>query len=485
MDDAKSRQYEKMTETPVWKLVLMLGLPTTASMLITNLYNMADTFYVSKISVASSGATGIVFALMAILQAVGFMFGHGAGSNISRLLGARKTERAKIFASTSFFLSAGAGLFIGIAGLIFSEPLMRMLGSTDTILVEAKTYGIFVLISAPAMTAGCVLNNILRYEGAAAFAMAGLCTGGILNIFLDPVLIFQCRMGIAGAGLSTAVSQYISTAVLIYPFLAGKTVTKINIRYLAKDRKDVRNIILTGMPSLARQGLNSASTAILNVQAAAFGDAAIAAMSIVGRCSNLMFSIALGIAQGFQPVCAFNYGAKKRERVENATWFTVLAGMGCMGALCALCYGNATGIVRLFRGEEDVLQIGTDALRQMCRTLYLLPVSATGSMLFQSIGKKGRALFLAILQGGLVAIPLMLLLPRFAGVTGIQVAQPLAYLISGAAAFPMMAVFFRNMKKKELDSKDVLRDGRAGKKEAVQGDAFEEDRREAESGRKE
>lgn len=446
MEEAESRQFKKMTETPVSKLVLKLGLPTTISMLITNIYNMADTFFVSKISISASGATGIVFALMAVLQAFGFMFGHGAGSNISRLLGAKKIERAKVFTSTSVFLSLAVGLLIGIFGLIFLEPLMRILGSTNTILGDAKIYGSFILISAPAMTVGCVLNNILRYEGEAAFAMAGLCTGGILNMFLDPVLIFYCHMGIAGAGLSTAVAQYLSTGILLLPFLRKKTVTEINISFFAKDVSDIKNIILTGMPSLARQGLNSVSTAVLNLQAALFGDAAVAAMSIVGRCGNLLFSFALGIAQGFQPVCAFNYGAGKKDRVRKATWFTIIFGMGIMGVLCAVCDVFAIEIIRLFRDENSILEAGVHAFHWMCRTLYVLPVSAVGSMLFQSIGKKGRAFFLAVLQSGLISIPMMILLPRSFGITGIQTAQPCAYLISGIVTIPILLIFFKQMK---------------------------------------
>lgn len=446
MNDAESRQYKKMTETPVGRLVLGLGLPTTLSMLITNIYNMADTFYVSKISITASGATGIVFALMAVLQAFGFMFGHGAGSNISRLLGAKKVEQAKIFTSTSVFLALVTGVLIGILGLLFPVPLMRLLGSTDTILEEARIYGSFILISGPAMTVGCVLNNILRYEGEASYAMAGLCAGGILNMLLDPVLIFHCGMGIAGAGLSTAVSQYISTAILLFPFLKGKTVTKIHFRCITKERSDIVNIILTGLPSLARQGLNSVSTAVMNLQAAVYGDAAVAAMSIVGRCGNLLFSFALGIAQGFQPVCAFNYGAGKKDRVQKASWFTMLFGIGIMGALCVICDIFAPDIITLFREEESVLAAGTGAFRWMCRTLFVLPVSAVGSMLFQSIGKKGRALFIALLQSGMVSVPLMLVLPNYFGIAGIWAAQPVAYLAAGGVTLFVMLSFFQEMK---------------------------------------
>lgn len=447
MEDIENQQYIKMTQTPVGKLIIALGIPTTMSMLITNIYNMADTYYVSQISVTASGATGIVFALMAILQAFGFMFGHGAGSHISRQLGARKVERAKIYASTSVFLAFIVGTVILILGSIFLEPFMYFLGSTKTILADAKTYAFFILIAGPAMTVGCVLNNILRYEGKATFAMIGLTTGGILNIFLDPFLIFYCHMDIAGAGLSTTISQYISTIILLLPFLKGKTVTKIHYQYITKDFHDVRNIIVTGLPSLMRQGLNSLSTTVLNIQASVYGDGAIAAMSIVARIGNLLFSFALGIAQGFQPVCAYNYGAEKYDRVKKGTWFTMLLGMSVLGVLCFVCSVYATPLIQLFRNDESIVTIGSDALRWLCMTLFTLPLSAVGNMLFQSIGKSGRALLLACIQSGLLFIPLIVVLPQFIGITGIEIAQPCSYLLSSIITLPFVFKFFKKFEK--------------------------------------
>lgn len=445
MNNEESRQFQKMTQTPVEKLIIQLGIPTTLSMLITNIYNMADTYFVSQISVSASGATGIVYALMAILQAFGFMFGHGAGSNISRQLGAKQSQRAKIYASTSVFLALFVGIMIFILGLLFLEPLMRMLGSTNTILKDAKTYAIFILISGPAMTVGCVLNNILRYEGKATFAMVGLTFGGLLNMFLDPIFIFVLDMGIAGAGLSTAISQYLSTLILLSSFLRGKTVTSISYRYFTHEFNDIQNIVMTGMPSLMRQGLNSLSTTVLNLQAACFGDGAIAAMSIVARCGNLLFSFALGIAQGFQPVCAYNYGAKQYDRVKKGTRFTMLFGMGVLSVLCLICYINAPMIIMMFRNESQIVSIGTQALRYLCLTLYTLPLSAVGNMFFQSIGKSGHALLLACIQSGLIFIPLVSILPQLIGLTGIEIAQPCAYLISCIITIPTVMTFFKKL----------------------------------------
>ncbi|MBE6850969.1 MAG: MATE family efflux transporter [Ruminococcus sp.] len=438
-------QYKKMTETPVARLILSLGIPTTISMLITNIYNMADSYFVSHISLSAGGATSIVFGIMSILQAFGFMFGHGAGSNISRMLGSKHIEKASRYASTGFFGALFCGFMILAGGLIFLEPLMRLLGSTDTILPYAKDYGMWILLAAPVMTASCVLNNILRYEGKAALAMMGLTTGGILNILLDPLFIFTFDMGISGAGVATAVSQFISFMILLSMFLLNKTQSKVSIRFISKDVRILGNIIITGLPSLARQGLNSVSTMVLNAQAKLFGDAAIAAMGYVGRTSSLIFCVGLGIGQGFQPVSGFNYGAKKYSRVKKGTLFTLVFGAAFIGIISAFCFAFAPQIIAMFRKETLVIEIGSEALRIMCVFLLFLPISVVATMLFQSIGKSLPALILSCLQSGLVFIPLCVILPHFWGSRGIELAQPLAYFISAVISLPMMFAFLRQL----------------------------------------
>lgn len=443
--ESANAQYIKMTQTPVAKLILSLGIPTTVSMLITNIYNMADSYFVSQVSLSAGGATSVVFGVMAILQAIGFMFGHGAGSNISRMLGSKHTEKANRYASMGFFGALLCGGAVMGFGLAFLEPFMRLLGSTDTILPYAMDYGRWILIAAPAMTTGCVLNNILRYEGKASLAMIGLTTGGILNMLLDPLFIFALDMGISGAGLATALSQYISFAILFSMFLAKKTQSVIALRFLTKDMRVLWDIILTGLPSLARQGLNSASTMVLNIASKPFGDAAIAAMGYVGRTSNLIFSVGLGIGQGFQPLAAFNYGAGKYSRVKKGSWFTLGFGAVFIGLLSAICYAFAPQIISLFRTDAAVVGIGGDALRIMCLFLICLPISVVGNMLFQSIGKSVTALILSCIQSGLLFIPLCAVLSRFFGIKGIEFAQPIAYFFSAAISFPVMLRFLRHL----------------------------------------
>ena len=456
METSVDNQYKKMTETPVARLIITLGIPTTISMLITNIYNMADSYFVSRLpSISAGGATSVVFGIMSILQAFGFMFGHGAGSNISRMLGSKHVERASTYASTGFFLALLCGLGIMAGGLIFLEPLMRLFGSTETILPYAMKYGRWILIAAPAMTASCVLNNILRYEGKAMLAMIGLTTGGILNIALDPLFIFAFDMGIGGAGLATALSQYISFSILLSMFLRKKTQSRLSVRRIARDFKTVGDIVVTGLPSFARQGLNSVSTMVLNAQAKPIGDAAIAAMGYVGRTSSLIFSVGLGIGQGFQPVSGFNYGAKKYSRVKKGTLFTLGFGMALIGIISAVCFGFAPQIISLFRPEAEVIQIGSEALRLMCVFLLFLPISVVGTMLFQSIGKSVPALILSCLQSGAVFIPLCLILPYRYGIFGIEISQPIAYFTAALVSLPVTLVFLKRLPKDESPDKEI------------------------------
>ena len=435
-------QFRKMTETPVEKLVLSLGIPTIISMLATNIYNLADTYFVGTISTSASGATGIVFGLMAILQAFGFMLGHGAGSNISALLGARKTQEAREFSSTGFWLSVLSGTVIMAVGLIFMDPLMRLLGSTETILPYARIYGFYILIAGPAFTSGCVMNNILRYEGMAAYAMIGLTSGGIINIFGDYYFVMVRGMGIGGAGLSTTISQYISMILLMIPFLTGKVESRLNIRYFTHRRSVIKKIFWNGMPSMTRQGLNAVSTIVINGCAGNYGDAAIAALAIVSRIANFLFCIAIGIGQGFQPVSAFNYGAGKYSRVRGGFRFAMKLGIILMAMLAVTAFLFAGPFVRIFRDDPEVIEIGRTAMRIQCCCLWLMPISLYGNMLFQSIGKGGTATYLASLRSGVVLIPVILLLTALFGLTGLESSQAASDLISAILTLPIILRFY-------------------------------------------
>lgn len=451
----ESLQFQKMTQTPIPKLVLELGIPTTISMLVTSIYNMADTFFIGKYGTSASGAVGVVFGLMAVIQAFGFMFGQGAGSIASRALGAKDPERASRYASTGFFAAVTAGFLITVLGLIFLNPFMRLLGSTETILPYAKQYGIFILLAAPFMCSSCVLNNVLRFEGRAAFAMVGLASGGLINIFGDWLLMSRFHLGATGAGISTAVSQCISFGILLSMFLRGKTSGKLALKNVSKDPGDLFLICKTGFPSLVRQGLTSVSTMILNDQAGNYGDAAVAAMSIVNRICFFTFATALGIGQGFQPVCAFNYGAKKYERVRKSFYFTLFVGEAFLGILAIIGLGFTEELVGLFRDDADVIRIGATALAAQFIGQLFQPLSVCTNMMFQSTGKAGIASLLSMLRSGLFFIPVLLILSSLFGLIGLQLSQMIADILTTIVALPFALWFLKKMKGEEAAGKET------------------------------
>ena len=444
--DRSAEQFRKMTETPIPKLILSLAAPTILSMLITSIYNLADTFFVGQISTSASGAVGIVSSLMAILQALGFMLGHGSGSIISRSLGSQNTDAATRFASTSFFTALVFGGIITAAGLLTLPDFMMLLGSTETILPHACAYARYILLAAPIMMSSLVMNNILRYEGKASFAMIGLVTGGLLNIALDPLFIFGLGMGTAGAGLATALSQTISFCILLSMFLRGKTVSQFRITAVTRSPAEFGTILMTGMPSFGRQGLNSIGGMLLNIAARGYGDAAVAGMSIVSRIFQFVLSVAIGVGQGLQPVAAFNYGPRRFARVRKAAIFTISTAFVFMAVLNSLCWFNAEPLIRLFRDDPEVTAVALPALRYQCVAMFLQPVIIVTNMLFQSIGKSGRATFLACCRQGVCFIPLILTLPRIGGLSGIELCQPIADGLTFCISVPFLLPFLKELK---------------------------------------
>lgn len=442
MEKHNQSQYIKMTQTPVLPLITSLSVPTILSMLVTNIYNLADTAFVGQLGTAASGAVGIVFGYMAIIQAAGFMFGQGAGSIMARLLGARRVADAEKTASTAFFCSMISGGLIGLVSLVFLDPVVRVLGSTETIAPYARTYILFIIAAAPLMTASFTMNNLLRYDGKASLGMIGLMTGAIMNMAGDPILIFGFKLGIAGAGLSTALSQAVSFCILLSMFLRGKTTVGISWKKADFLPGRIWDICATGFPSMIRQALNALTTIVLNTCAKPYGDVAIAAMSIVSRISFFVFSIALGIGQGYQPVSAFNFGARKYGRLRKAFRVTAILSESVMLAGVILVLAFSGNLIGTFRDDPEVIAIGTRALRLHMLGMLALPFGMTVEMTLQSTGSRLAASVLSSMRSGLFFIPLVLILSRLRGLAGIQEAQPLAYLLATLWSLVFMRRFF-------------------------------------------
>ena len=436
------KHYAKMTETPVAKLILNLGIPTTISMLITNIYNMADTYFVGTLGESSQAATGVLFTVQAIMQGIAFMFGHGGGTFISRALADKNTKEATKYISSAFFVGGLIGLIITVLGLTFLDPLVRFLGSTETIVPHAKDYGMWILLAAPFIICSFILNNGLRYEGKAFYAMFGLTAGGLLNILGDYILVMKCGLGVYGAGLATAASQVVSFGILLYMYLKMAQ-SNIQFKAVSKDFRLYLTIGRVGLPSLIRQGLTSVTNGLLNNVTKPFGDAAIAAMSVVSRYANFLMCVGLGMGQGFQPVASFNYQAKKYDRVKKGLLFTTAFGLVFIGAMATISIIFAEPIITIFQKHPEVITIGAKALRFTAVGMMFMPFSVPVNMLYQSIQQPTISSVLSLIRSGMITIPLLLFGVPVLGLLGIQLAQPVADIIAGLISIPFIIRFLR------------------------------------------
>ncbi len=442
-------QYEKMTESPVEKLIVSLSIPTIISMLISNIYNIADTAFVGRLGTSASGAVGIVFGFMAMIQAIGFLFGQGSGSLISRMLGAKDNSQADITGSTGLFYSFFFGSILTVIGLVFTDPIISFLGSTPTIAPYARQYITCIMVAAPFMTTSYTMNNLLRYEGKAFYGMISMMTGALLNIALDPLLMFGFKLGVLGAGLSTAISQFVGWTIMITMFVRGKSELRLSFRKICFKPALLGNIAATGLPSMIRQGLNALCTILMNTTAKPYGDPAIAAMSIVTRVSFFTFSLSLGIGQGFQPVSGFNYGAGRFSRVRKGYRFGLIISQICMVIFASIVFIFAPQISKALRDDPEVIVIATRAMRLMAVSQLSMPVTVMTEMLLQTTGKKLKASVLSAMKSGVILIPALLILSRLRGLNGIEEAQPLSLVLSVIPAVIFAVSFFR-----ELPSED-------------------------------
>lgn len=441
---------KRMTQSPIPQLVLSLSAPTIVSMMVSALYNMADTYFVGLIgNPSATGAVGVCLPLMAIMQAVGFMFGHGSGNYISRALGAQEHENAARMASTGFFLALVTGALLGLLGLLTLRPLVGLLGSTETIAPYAMDYARYILLGSPWLVASLVVNNQIRFQGNAFFSMVGIASGALLNVALDPLFIFTLGLGVAGAALATSLSQLVSFGLLLAGTHHGGTI-RIRFRQFTPKLAVFKEIFRGGVPSLLRQGLASLATVALNFSAGMFGDTAVAAMSIVTRVVFFAVSAVIGFGQGFQPICGFNYGARRFDRVREAFWFSVRLSFFVLLGASVLGMALAPQIVELFlKGYPEVTAVGALSLRLQCVLMPLTGFLILSNMMLQTMGMAREASLVAASRQGLFFLPLVLLLPIPLGLLGVQISQPLSDLCSLALTIPLTFRVLNNLKREE------------------------------------
>ncbi|BBF43746.1 multi antimicrobial extrusion protein (Na(+)/drug antiporter), MATE family of MDR efflux pumps [Lachnospiraceae bacterium KM106-2] len=433
----------EMLEKPMGRLLFEKSYPTVIIQLISVIYNTADTYFVAKINTESAAAVGVVFSLMSIIQAVGFGIGMGASSLISRSLGAQDSKRANIYGSTAVFSGIVFGTLLMIVGLINSNRFMRLIGASETVLPYAVSYARYILIAAPFMCLAFVLNNILKAEGQSFISMIAMIIGGFLNMLLDPLLIFKLQLGIRGAAIATMVSQIISAIVMYRYFAKKRSIVQLSFKNISKEASIYLTIIKNGTPTICRQGLGSLSSAILNIQASVYGDTAVAAISIANKIYMLIRNIVLGIGQGYQPIAGYCYGAGKRERVKKAFVLSSIAGTLICSIFAVLVYLYKIPIMTWFRADEDVVAIGTNALNWFCIAMPLLAYSTYVNQTYQCLGYSGPATLLASCRQGIFFIPLAFILPDRIGITGIEMLQSTADVMTFLISVPFQIWFFK------------------------------------------
>lgn len=438
-----------MTQTPVNRLIPRLAVPTILSMLVTSIYNTADTYFVSQIDTSASAAVGVIFSVMTMIQAIGFTLGMGSGNYISRMLGKKEHEKAQQACSVSFYTGILLGILLMAFGFLNLQKLVRLLGATETVAPYAVDYCRFILLAAPYMVATFVLNNHLRSQGCAALSMIGIMTGGILNMILDPIFIFVLKWGISGAAIATVLSQLISFIILLVITLCTKNILKPNPRSFCFHWRIYWEILYAGLPTLARQGCGSLSSVVVNLVASGYGDAALAAMSIVHKIMMFIFSAFLGFGQGFQPVCGYNFGARRYDRVLQSFYFSLKVATIMLTALGGIFFILAEPVMRAFRDDPQVIEIGVRAMRFQCMTQPLQSVIIMGNMLAQSIGYGFRATLTAVGRQGLFYIPALYVFPQALGILGLELAQPIADICTFFFVAAILFFILRDLKRKE------------------------------------
>ena len=439
-----------LTQTPIPRLIWSLAVPTIISMLVTGIYNSADTYFVGRISTQATAAVGLVFSVMAIIQALGFFCGHGSGNSLSRMLGAGRTRDANEMAATGFALALLLGVIVALVGNLFAGPIADFLGATDSARADTVAYMRIILLGAPFMMGQFVINNQLRFQGSAMYAMVGLMVGAVMNVGLDPLLMFTFGLGVRGAAIATVTGQISSFFALLIGSRRGENI-RLDLRNVRLNGKNLLEITNGGMPSLARQGLAAVSTLLLNRFARVYGgDAAIAGMSIVTRILMLNVSVLIGFGQGYQPVCSFNYGAGLNRRVREGYFYCLKIGTLMMTIAGALCVLFAPTVVGFFRDDPAVIPIGARALRWQASVLPLLTTSILTNMMLQSMGKGLKASICSSARNGIFFIPLILTLPHFFGLAGVEMTQAWADVLSFLLAVPMAWSELRYMKEDAL-----------------------------------
>lgn len=424
----QEQRYKRITEAKIYPLLWRMALPSMVGMIVSSVYSMTDTFFIGRLDRTElTASVGVAFSFISIVQAIGFWFGYGSGNYISRQLGKKNAKEAQVMAATGFVLSAVVGIIILLGGLIFLKPLVLLLGGgiSDGLMEATASYLRITLISVPFMLGANVLYNELRLQGSARDSMVGLMVGMLINMILDPILIFVFDMGVEGAALASLIGQLCGFFLLWY-FAGQNGNIPINIRNSKFDFDHLKEILSGGAPNFCRQGISSISAVLVNQAAGAFGESAIAGVTVALRILTMGYALVIGFGQGFQPICAINYGAGKYYRIKEAFWDTLVTTTAFLIIAATVIVFKADSLLSLFSSENAVREIGVSILKAQCTVLPFMGYYILIGMLLQNIGRFGTATLVTIAENGTFLIPVVLILPLLFGFDGLIWCKPVA-----------------------------------------------------------
>ena len=441
-----NRKTELLGSAPIAKALLAMGIPTMIGMMINALYNLVDAYFVGGLGTSQMGAISVTFPLGQAVVGLGLLFGNGAASYISRLLGRGDKESADRVASTALYGSISVGAVVILCAVIFLHPILRLLGATKSIMPYAVTYAGIYVMSSIFNVFNVTMNNIVTSEGAAKTTMCALLAGALLNMVLDPVFIYTLGYGVAGAAAATAISQVFSTLVYLWYIFSKKSVFSFSIKKCSFSQRIMSEIFKIGIPTLIFQLLTSLSITLINMQARKYGDFVIAGMGAVTRIISMGNLMVFGFIKGFQPIAGYSYGAKKYDRLQEAIKTSILwSTIFCVIFGLAMALFPAVIISQFTKGDAEMIRVGQSALRANGFSFLLFGFYTVYSSLFLALGKAGEGFILGACRQGLCFVPVILLLPHIWGLGGILYAQPAADVISAAIAVAMAVSLHREL----------------------------------------
>jgi putative MATE family efflux protein len=439
-----------MLEDPLIKIVPKLAYPMIIAQLVTSIYGLTDTYFVSRLGTAATAAVGVNDALTNFIQAISMGFGAGAASYVSRLLGGKNDEEASSVASTVLFICIGFLTILGVVAYVFINPLIDLLGATPASRHYTMDYTAFILIGAPFVGGTCVLNQLLRSEGSTRLSMVGTVSGCFVNVALDPLLIYVCGLEVAGAAIATSVSQFISFCVLLVPYLHKTSMVEIKLKLFKPRFGMLMEVLKMGIPTFIRGGIASVATTITNQVAGSFGDFALAGMSVSNKIMRFLESIIMGYSQGTQSIVGFCWGAKKYRRVRKTYWVINGIGGGAALVIGVVVSFFANDLVGIFTdaANPEVLHFGSVVFCLQCYTLLFHMIAITTSGFFQALGRAVNATILSLSRTLIVLVPCVVILPKLFGITGLQWARSASDILSFCIVCPLVIMILVELNKK-------------------------------------